>query len=484
MPDLRIELLAETAGHAAAGDLTHRLDATRVQLRATAAQPELLLSLVNLLARLIPNITVDAPPAQVAVPVFGSGPLCDLAANTLKRARLATPVLPEERTLAVDLGTGAPGADLYVTSDQWTVRLATTPLTAAPGTGPATAAASALAAAEVFRRAVPELPGTQLASEPLVWNLLDYRCWPAPAAPPPSAVEAICFGAGSVGSSMVYALLLAGAVGQLTAVDPDRLSPRNRLRYPLWLDGRRRPKVRWLQDVTAGTRLAVQGHEKSAAAFIHDMPDPSRLVVAAVDTVAARRDVTDALAHTALNAGVDGLRFHVSRHRFGDGHACLYCPYVDTEAALGEPDVYQHLTGLPALRVHELLSGAPLTHDDLTRMVDAGRLPAGTDTSELEGGRIQDVARARLYGQAQVRLGDVRLAVSAPFVAALAGSILASELQKANGAAARFQVDRRVDVDCSGFPTGFSSRPPRDRSGRCLCHDPFRLEAYRDRWES
>jgi hypothetical protein len=357
MPDPRIELLAETAGHAAAEELAQRLDATHVHLRATAAQPELLLSLVNLLARLLPNVTVNAPAVQVAVPAVGGGPLGDLAAEMVRRARLATPA-PAVRAMVIDLGTGVPGADLYITSDRWTVQLATAPLTAAPGTGPATAAASALTAAEAFRRIIPELPGARLGAEPFVWNLLDYRCAPAPADPAPSAVEAVCFGAGSVGSSMVYALLLADAAGWLTVVDPDRLSRRNRLRYPLWLDGARRPKARWLQEVTAGCRLSVRGQEEPAAAFIRHMPDAPRLVVAAVDNVAARRDIVDALAHTALNAGVDRLRFHVSRHRFGDGLACLYCPYVDTEAALGEPEVYQRLTGLPAARVHELLADA------------------------------------------------------------------------------------------------------------------------------
>jgi hypothetical protein len=481
MPDPRIEFLAETATQAAAGDLAHRLDSTRVHVRATTAQPALLLSLVNLLARLMPNVTVDAPSAHITVPVFGTGPLSDVARDTVRRARLATPA-PAKRALIVDLGTGAPGGDLYVMSGPWTVWLANTPLAAPPGTGPAAVAASALAAAETFRRVVPELAGVRLGDEPFVWNLLDYRCAPAPTDPTPSPVEAVCFGAGSVGSSLVYALLLAGAAGQLTVVDPDRLSARNRLRYPLWLDGACRPKVCWLQAVSAGTRLAVLGHQQSATAFIRDLPIAPRLVVAAVDSVAARRDITDALAHTALNAGVDGLRFHVSRHRFGDNHACLYCPYVDTEAALDEPAVYQHLTGLSSLRVRELLVGAPLTRNDLARMVQAGRLPPGTDTDQLEGGRVQDVARARLYGQARVQLGDVRLAVSAPFVSVLAGAILAAELQKAHGAPARFQLDRRVDVDCSGFPAGFTSQPPRDRSGRCLCHDPFRLEAYRQCW--
>jgi ThiF family len=481
VPDPRIEFLAEAAPQAVASDLAHRLDSTHIHVRATAAQPALLLSLVNLLTRLMPNITVDAPPAHVTVPVFGTGPLDDLARGTVRRARLATPT-PANRTLIVDLGTNVPGADLYVMSGPWTVWLANTPLAASPGTGPAVVAASALAAAEAFRRVVPELAGVRLGDEPFVWNLLDYRCAPAPTDPTPSPVEAVCFGVGSVGSSLVYALLLAGAAGQLTVVDPDRLSERNRLRYPLWLDSACRPKVRWLQEVSVGTRLSVLGHQQPAAAFIRDLPTAPNLVVAAVDNVAARRDITDALAHTALNAGVDGLRFHVSRHRFGDNHACLYCAYVDTEAALDEPAVYHQLTGLSLLRVHELLAGAPLTRHDLAHMVTTGRLPPGTDTDQLEGGRIQDVVRVRLYGQARVQLGDVRLAVSAPFLAALAGSILAAELQKERGAAANFQLDRRVDVDCSGFPVGFTSQPPRDRSGRCLCHDPFRLEAYWRCW--
>jgi hypothetical protein len=480
IPDPRIEFLGETAPQAAAGDLAHRLDSTHIHVRATAAQPALLLSLVNLLARMMPNVTIDAPTVHVAVPVFGTGPLSDLARDTVRRARLATPA-PAEQTQVIDLG-ARPGADLYVMSGPWTVWLANTPLSASPGTGPAVVAASALAAAETFRRVIPELAGVRLGDEPFVWNLLDYRCAPAPADPTPSAVEAVCFGAGSVGSSLVYALLLAGAAGQLTVVDPDRLSARNRLRYPLWLDSARRPKVDWLQKVSAGTHLTVLGHQQPAAAFIRDLPTAPRLVVAAVDNVAARRDITDAFAHTALNAGVDGLRFHVSRHRFGDNHACLYCPYVDTEAALDEPAVYHQLTGLSSLRVRELLAGAPLTRNDLACMMTSGRLPPGTDTSQLEGGRIQDVARARLYGQARVQLGDVRLAVSAPFVSALAGAILAAELQKAQGAAARFRLDRRVDVDCSGFPMGFTSQPPRDRGSRCLCHDPFRLEAYRRSW--
>jgi hypothetical protein len=92
--------------------------------------------------------------------------------------------------------------------------------------------------------------------------------------------------------------------------------------------------------------------------------------------------------------------------------------------------------------VQALLSGADLTHRDVTYMVNSGRVPAGTHSSELEGGRIQDIARARLYGQAQVRLKGIQLSVSTTFVTALAGSILAAELQR--------HLGRRPDSSWTG----------------------------------
>ena len=95
--------------------------------------------------------------------------------------------------------------------------------------------------------------------------------------------------------------------------------------------------------------------------------------------------------------------------------------------------------------------------------------------------RLPDVVRARLYGQAQLRTAAGDFAVSAPFVSAAAGAIVAAELSKP---ASRdvLGVSQRVDLDMSGYPTGVIGRAQRDASGRCLCHDPIRREMYGELW--
>jgi hypothetical protein len=133
-------------------------------------------------------------------------------------------------------------------------------------------------------------------------------------------------------------------------------------------------------------------------------------------------------------------------------------------------------------RVRALVAGAVLSEQDISALERMGRLPEGAPLDELIGGRLQDLARDRLYAQAAVSVGDVNLAVSAPFVSALAGSVLAAELMKMNSEASPHVLERRIDIDMSGYPMGLQSRTQRDKSGRCLCWDPFRIEAYRNQW--
>jgi hypothetical protein len=40
-----------------------------------------------------------------------------------------------------------------------------------------------------------------------------------------------------------------------------------------------------------------------------------------------------------LNAGVDGLRFHVSVHGFDDGFACAYCPWTLRQRSTKRPSM-------------------------------------------------------------------------------------------------------------------------------------------------
>lgn len=110
-------------------------------------------------------------------------------------------------------------------------------------------------------------------------------------------------------------------------------------------------------------------------------------------------------------------------------------------------------------------------------------IPPGPGGSRRTRGRLQDLARGRLYAQAAVIASEGGLGLSAPYVSGLAGSILASEVLK-TGPLTSQRLVGRVDVDMSGFPTGFQSSPSRDLSGRCLCYSTARRKGYDELWRS
>lgn len=479
MSDPRIDLLDQAAPRADINRLLARLDSTEVVVRAVPGQAATALSIVNLLARLIPNVQIDASAIEVEVSPFGVGSMSTLAESVAHAVRPSAPDRAA-RSLVIDVGSGSGGADLYVWADAWSLRLSPMPLMTmqdAQSIGPAAIAASALAAAEVARRVLPELPGVRLA-RPFAWNLIDYRAELAQAEVAPQGnLKAVLFGAGSVGSSLIYALLLSRAHGHVVTVDTDSLQPRNKLRYPLWIWSAAGPKVEWLASFSSPA-LRIEPIATSAADWIAQAGGVE-LAIAAVDNAEARRDVVDLLARMTLNAGVDGLQLHVAAHRLGDGFACVYCPYVDVSDAADQVEVYVGLTGIGRARVAELLAGDALSERDVAAMAAAGRLKSLD--ADLIGGRLMDLARHRLYAQAAARVGVTTLAVSAPYVSAMAGALLAAEVMKVCAGSASV-VDRRVDVDCSGYPTGFTSRPGQDPAGRCLCHNPVRQKRYRQRW--
>lgn len=123
------------------------------------------------------------------------------------------------------------------------------------------------------------------------------------------------------------------------------------------------------------------------------------------------------------------------------------------------------------------MGGDALSASDVESLVRQRKV-ATNDADELIGGWLVDVARARLYAAASLRPSAGPVAVSAPQVSALAGAILAAEVQKP----ANKRLDRRIDIDLSGFPTGFLSRQLEDLTGRCLGHSAFRQQVYTDTW--
>lgn len=476
--DPRIALLGHLGASHAAAELVERIDTTAILIDSDPQHSDLALCIANLAARIWPNVRVVGHRDMFDVPPFGSGRPSEIADRLVRGIRIGPRKTPTTR-LKLAVGDIGADANLYVTADEWSMRLSGSARSSLGGTpGPATTAAASLAVAELFRLSLPELPGVRLGTSTFEWNLVDYRLSLALDQPDMGEVEATCFGAGSVGSSAVLAMVVARVAGEIDVVDDDLLQARNRLRYPMWIGPNHGSKVRWLAAASSSRSLRVQPHHERAAHYIDQVDRLPRLAISAVDSAEARRDIGDALARETLNAGVDGLQFHVSRHRFNDGYACVYCPYLDVAPPMSQIDMYTELTGLQAGRIAQLLSGDRLTERDVRSAIAAGRL-AADDAEDLVGGRIEDVARARLYAAAAVP-GHRDIAVAAPFVSALAGAILAAETIKTHQP--DLALDRRVDIDLSGWPTGLTSRPAQDSTGRCLCRSAFRQAAYREAW--
>jgi hypothetical protein len=219
------------------------------------------------------------------------------------------------------------------------------------------------------------------------------------------------------------------------------------------------------------------------------------LLVSSVDEVGGRLDVADVLAREVISVGVAGLAFHVQREQLGDGWACPYCEYVDAEPALSQAHLIAEQVGLPLERIIALqLPDAGLTAEDLAACVSAGKISESAAIS-LPGHRLADLigqayaevvlpehpAPAVVSGpDAQVPGGAMALA--APHVSWLAGVLTVAELIKT--AWGLPTLDRRIDVDLSGAPLGFTRRVRADPSGRCACASGVRRRWMRKLYSS
>jgi len=132
----------------------------------------------------------------------------------------------------------------------------------------------------------------------------------------------------------------------------DRFRDRNKLRYPVLRSAVTEVKVTWLAEVARGGALNIEPYDVDIQGFLAKFPTPPAIEVVAVsvDTPEGRRDATDVLARTTLNAGVAGMQLHVARHGFTDG-ACAYCQYVDEQPTLSGSQMLAEMIGLSVERV-------------------------------------------------------------------------------------------------------------------------------------
>lgn len=505
MDDPRLRLLgaAEVAG---ADRLLAALDMVRPIVTVSPGLPPPVagaaLTLVALLSRLFPQMQVDGR-AAVGPNPWG---ITDVA-EAPDRFQAARPVATAEPRADIRMFLGVPSGSrprypmIGIGGDDWTARLAREPqqLDGRHGGlrhGLGLHAAACLAVNELLKAALAPLgmrvlmlpeAGRSPGDDHLVWNLIDYRRTPASLASGPigagKRLYVLLAGAGSVGTSVAGILVFCPAVaGEVTVVDPEGFDPvRNPFRYPALTGGETGSKATWtarlLQD--AGWQAAPGGRD--IGTWNADQPQPGfdGIMVSSVDDLTARFDVADVLAREVISAGVRGLAFHVQRERLGDGWACPYCEYVPAEPTLTQAHVIAAQVGMPVERVIALqVPGAVLTAADLESSRSGGKISSAA-AARLVGHRLADLV-AGAYAEAAIASADTHhdpgqlgtVAVAAPQVSWLTGVISAAELVKT--ASGLPVLDRRVDVDLSGLPQGFTRRIKADVSGRCACASGIR----------
>lgn len=356
-------------------------------------------------------------------------------------------------------------------------------------------AAVCLAVGELIKCALMPLGMRGLAlGGPLVWNLLDHRLEPAgsdrPARPDEAGsdpLRVLLAGAGSVGTSVAGILCLCtGVTGVAVLVDPEDFDPdRNPFRYPALTGTEQGGKAAWASSTLRRAGWAAEPVPAPLASWNSAQPSPGfeGLLVSSVDDVGGRLEVADVLAREVISVGVAGLAFHVQRERLGDGWACPYCEYVAAEPALSRAHLIAEQIGLPVERVIALqLPGAGLTADDLAACVSAGKI-SGSAAASLAGHRLADLI-GRAYAEVELPQQPAQVpgpgapvpggvtALAAPHVSWLAGVLTVAELIKTTWGLPT--LDRRVDVDLSGVPLGFTRRVRADTSGRCTCASGIR----------
>lgn len=372
------------------------------------------------------------------------------------------------------LAVGDAVGDIGIGGDDWTARVGEPSPATASRFGFGLQAAAAFGASEALKTALAPI-GMVAVRARFEWDLLTYTYGRTDPPDGTGLVGDVVFaGAGSVNSSAAAVLMPAPPGRRAIVVDPDTFdATKNPYRYPAARAATTGAKAPWVASMLAEAGWISSGVPIDIAAWVQTQIHPGfdGTVVSSVDSIPGRADVADVLARTTLSAGVEALALHVQREHIFDPYACPNCDFACEGAPITQAQVYADVTGIEPHRIAALLDGDLLNDADIEAIDRGGKLPA---PAALLGRRLADVI-ARVYAEASVPVGTVPVRVSAPFVSWMAGTLLAVEISKPGIGAA--QVDRRVDLDMAGVPTGAVGRRPRNEAGHCACASPWRRRA-------
>lgn len=476
-------------------------------------QQLLLLTLVDLLRRVLPRVEVDLDdenvPAHSKLP---PGP-ATLRARINEVSAFGREVgvdAGEQDALKVLVGANADqqasAPALHVNGRGWASFVGTEPgaISVDEGLnpiGPLTAACRAAAA--IVGRLLGE---TDTLAARAYWDALDPR---APMATAPERepatlgrrVEALLMGCGSIGGAVAYAFARTpGIGGELILLDDQALEDRNLAKAIL-----ARP-----DDVAAGRNkvdvaadelgfhrdLILTPRVKTLANHVAERPraEPLPLVLCAVDSIESRRELQDSLPLEVVNGACDGADAFVSGH-ITDAGPCVYCLHIEQvlDSAATRIRLIEGTTGMPARAAAELIEKrVPLSATHLIKIERYRGLKNGALARYL-GETLDQLYESELrYGEQHLDLAQgTRVAIPAPWVTALVGFLVAAEALKYGHP--NLQAHRLGPAGESGLryhehvgePSGIvTNLPPRFPGQECLCNDERRLRLMHERYRT
>lgn len=471
-----------------------------------------LFTAVNLLARLHPvvgEVAVALPrdaDREVHVPGVDAGTVCEAVAEldalidspvTVRRSRG-----PDEADATLHLGAGPADATVSVGSDGWLVHVATdgTPTPFSGQVNPVGSyAATCMGVAEVFKVMLRESVGAEnvrgrvTSVGSVTFSTYDYTVDRADPANPelPGVVNLHnlnVVGVGAGGGALVRTLSALDTVeGTIRLVDSDEVSASNLNRY-IWAYqrdvGSMKAEVgkRVMVDAHPALTFSVQSHAEPYIRFSDRVDaDALELVVSAVDTVRARKQIQWDFPETVLDAATNQQGdYVVLRVAFGEGQ-CLACKHQGRQDGVTrEMSVLSEQIGLDTETLVEMnTNNAAFTPEQVDQVAEY--IDGDADITVPEPGeRFSDWFRLHC---GHIDLGGANMEVPVPFLPVTAGVLLAGEVIKQRHFSEAV-VDNRFTHNMLGVPVEGMHRFTNPHPDCEVCGDSDAVERYEEKWEA
>jgi len=377
------------------------------------------------LLRLLPEGNLDEAVLEYFVPFPASARL---------RVQKVEPSWEVDAALKV---TPVPVADrITVWARGWLAYLDMAPradLAAGPPNPVGPSLAAGLAAAEVFKCLIADLPlrpGLKIRrAGSMVMSAYDYGLTEGRNPAIPEAVDVdglVVVGLGGIGAAWVAAASsLTALKGQLFLVDRDPLDVTSHNRHLVSRPGDSGPKVKVAADA-----LAFHPHvvpvELWFDEFLKEHGDRHELVVVGVDKDVVRREIQASLPKVILNAGTsDDASLRVTRHDFIHG-ACLSC--ISRDDLVDHPAERQ-LAGQLGLGLDVVLEYAA-SNAPVPEAVLRASSALNEEQINLLAGRPLPEIQIRVCSELQLMPGSDQPALSISFLSAIPGYLLLGEVIK------------------------------------------------------